>query len=155
MRKLLAIFTLILMLPLAGKEEAAPIKPKPQPPKLTYSKPWYGMSSWYGDHWAGKKTACGGKFDPQALTAAHPMLPCGTWLRVTNVRTGQSEFAKVTDRGPYEEGREIDVTERVAKRIGITHFGVEKVKLEIVKDANGKSHPPMEFYTSPEGNKHE
>ena len=63
------------------------------------------------------------------------------------MRTKQSEFAKVTDRGPYEGGREIDVTERVAKRIGITHFGVEQVKLEIVRDANGKPHPPMEFYT--------
>lgn len=147
MRKLLASLTMFLMFPFAAREAAAPVKPKPQPPKLTYSKPWYGQSSWYGDHWAGRKTACGGKFDPDALTAAHPILPCGTWLRVTNVRTKQSEFAKVTDRGPYEGGREIDVTERVAKRIGITHFGVEQVKLEIVRDANGKPHPPMEFYT--------
>jgi rare lipoprotein A len=133
------------MLPLAGKEEAAPIKPKP--PKLTYSKPWYGQSSWYGDHWKGRMTACGKPFDPDALTAAHPVLPCGTWLRVTNTRTGQSTFAKVTDRGPYEEGREIDVSERVAKRIGLQHYGAEKVKLEIVRDADGKSHPPMSAYT--------
>ena len=146
MRKLIGVLFVVLMLPLASKEEVAPIKPKPQPPKLAYSKPWYGQASWYGDHWAGRMTACGKPFDPNALTAAHPTLPCGTWLRVTNVRTGHSEFAKVTDRGPYEEGREIDVSERVAKRIGLTHYGVEKVKLEIVRDADGKSHPPMELY---------
>ena len=147
MKKLLGLVTLFLMLPLAAKEQPAPVKAKAQPPKLTYSKAWYGMSSWYGDHWAGRKTACGGKFDPQALTAAHPVLPCGTWLRITNVRTGHSEFAKVTDRGPYEEGREIDVSERVAKRIDLQHFGVAQVKLEIVRDSDGTSHPPMEFYT--------
>jgi len=147
MRKLLILFVSVLMLPLAGKEQAAPIIKKPEPPKLTFSKPWYGMSSWYGDHWAGRKTACGQLFDPEALTAAHPILPCGTWLRVTNTRTGQASFARVTDRGPYEEGREIDVSERVAKRVGLQHYGVEKVKLEIVRDADGKAHPPMEFYT--------
>jgi rare lipoprotein A len=49
------------------------------------------------------------------------------------VRTGHSEFATVTDRGPYEEGREIDVSARVAKRIDLHKFGVEKVKIEIVR----------------------
>lgn len=90
------------------------------------------MASWYGDAWKGKKTACGQRFDPEALTAAHPYLKCGTWLRITNVRTRHSEFAEVTDRGPYEEGREIDVSARVARRIDIKKYGVEKVKIEIV-----------------------
>lgn len=94
---------------------------------------WYGMSSWYGDDWAGKKTACGQRFDPNRLTAAHPYLACGTWLRITNVRTGHSEFARVTDRGPYEEGREIDVSARVARKIDLKKFGVEKVKIEVVE----------------------
>lgn len=149
MRKLLGSLTVFMFLPLVTSQAHAPLKQPVRPPKLSYSKPWYGQASWYGDYWKGKKTACGQRFDPDALTAAHPALPCGTWLRVTNVRTGQSEFAKVTDRGPYEEGREIDLSERVARRIGITHFGVEKVKLEIVRDAAGKARPPMEFYVRP------
>ena len=149
MRKLLGLLVLFLLLPVIGSDAAAPSAPKTQPPKLAFSKPWYGQASWYGDDWRGKKTACGQRFDPEALTAAHPVLPCGTWLRITNIRTGKSEFARITDRGPYEEGREIDVSARVAKRIGITHFGVERVKLEIVRDASGKPHPPMEFYTRP------
>jgi rare lipoprotein A len=130
MRKLLAVLTVAVMLPMLTLQAQAPkTSPKPK-----FSKSWTGMSSWYGDAWAGKKTACGQKFDPEKLTAAHPYLPCGTWLRITNVRTGHSEFAVVTDRGPYEEGREIDVSARVARRIDIKKFGVEKVKIEIVRD---------------------
>lgn len=130
MRKLLAVLTVLVLLPLLTLEAGAPDS-RHQPPK--FSKPWFGMASWYGDQWAGKKTACGEKFDPQRLTAAHPYLKCGTWLRVTSVRTGRSSMARVTDRGPYEEGREIDLSQRVAKSIGITKFGVERVKIEVVQ----------------------
>lgn len=131
MRKLLATLTVIVLLPLLTIRAEAPnthAKPK-------FSQPWYGMASWYGDQWTGRKTACGQPFDPERLTAAHPYLPCGTWVRVTNVRTGHSSFARITDRGPYEEGREIDVSARVAKRIDLQKFGVEKVKIEIVRAA--------------------
>lgn len=107
--------------------------PRPVVKPLKFYESWFGMASWYGDHWKGRKTACGQRFDPELLTAAHPYLKCGTLLRVTSVRTGRSEFARVTDRGPYEEGREIDVSARVARRIGITKFGVERVKIEVVE----------------------
>jgi len=130
MRKLLAVLTTLTVLQLLTPKMAAP---ESHPAPLKVMKSWEGMASWYGDQWAGKKTACGQKFDPERLTAAHPYLPCGTWLRITNVRTGHSEFATVTDRGPYEEGREIDVSARVARRIDLRKFGVEKVKIEIVR----------------------
>lgn len=130
MRKLLAVLTVLVVLPLLTLQAQAPNMRK-KPAKL--SKPWYGMASWYGDEWAGRKTACGQLFDPDRLTAAHPYLPCGTWVRVTNVRTGHSEFARITDRGPYQEGREIDVSARVAKRIDLQKYGVEKVMIEVVR----------------------
>jgi rare lipoprotein A len=130
MRKLFAVLTILTVLQLSTPQVAAPVTT----PHPKYSKAWYGMASWYGDEWAGRKTACGQRFDPERLTAAHPYLPCGTWLRITNVRTNHSEFARVTDRGPYEEGREIDVSARVARRIDLKKFGVEKVKIEIVRD---------------------
>lgn len=130
MRKLCAVLTVLMTLPLLTTEASAPKTAA----KARYSKPWYGMASWYGDQWTGKKTACGQRFDPARLTAAHPYLPCGTWVRVTNVRTGHSEFARVIDRGPYEDGREIDVSERVADRIDLKKYGVEKVKIEIVRE---------------------
>jgi rare lipoprotein A len=132
MRKLLAVLTVFTLLPLAVVEAVAPKTHA----KAKYSKPWFGMASWYGEYWAGRKMACGQYFDPYRLTAAHPYLPCGTWVRVTNVRTGHSEFARITDRGPYAEGREIDVSERVAKRIDLERYGVEKVKIEVVRAAN-------------------
>lgn len=132
MRKLLAILTALILLPLLTTQAKAPSTKS----KAKYSKPWYGMASWYGDEWAGRRTACGQSFDPERLTAAHPYLPCGTWVRVTNVRTGHSEFACITDRGPYADGREIDVSSRVAKRIDLEQFGVERVKIEIVRPAD-------------------
>lgn len=131
MRKFLTVL-LVMMWPLLPLEANAP-RTNNKPPK--FSKPWYGMASWYGVDWNGRKTACGQIFDSERLTAAHPNLPCGTWVRITNVRTQHSEFARITDRGPYEEGREIDVSERVAKRIDIQQHGVEKVKIEIIRKA--------------------
>jgi len=130
MRKLLATLTVITVLPLLTLQARAP-EGVQHPVK--YSRPWFGMASWYGDEWAGRKTACGQLFDPERLTAAHPYLPCGTWVRVTNVRTEHSEFARITDRGPYEEGREIDLSARVAKRIDMDKVGVAKVKIEVVR----------------------
>jgi rare lipoprotein A len=134
MRQLFSVVLVLVSTSAFAAKSEAPLPGPAKAPKVI--KMWEGMASWYGDQWKGRKTACGQRFDPEALTAAHPSLPCGTWLRVTNVRTGQWEFAKVTDRGPYEEGREIDVTERVAKKIGIRHYGVEMVKLEVVRPAN-------------------
>ena len=57
---------------------------------------------------------------------------------MTNVRTGHSEFARVIDRGPYEDGREMDVSERVADRIDLKKYGVEKIKIEIVHAVDEK-----------------
>jgi rare lipoprotein A len=133
MKRLFAVLTIFVLLPLFTMRAAAP-NTHHKPAK--YSKPWFGMASWYGDDWAGRKTACGQLFDPDRLTAAHPYLKCGTWVRITNVRTNHSEFAKITDRGPYAEGREIDVSARVARRIDLEQLGVEKVKIEVVRSAD-------------------
>jgi rare lipoprotein A len=135
MKKLLAKATLLAMMlsPFAALKANAPAAEKA---KQHFSKPWYGMASWYGDQWNGRKTACGQTFDSERLTAAHPYLPCGTWVRITNTRTSHAAFARITDRGPYEEGREIDVSARVARRIDLTKHGVEKVKIEIIRKAD-------------------
>src|SRR4029077_20853885 len=107
MRKLLAFLIVLAVLPLLTPKAEAPgsnVKPS------KFSRPWFGMASWYGDHWKGRKTACGQRFDPERLTVAHPHLKCGTVVRVTNARTGRNEYARVTDRGPHVEGREIDLS---------------------------------------------
>src|SRR5437763_4346688 len=69
-----------------------------------------GTASWYGEYFQGRETASGEPFDMQALTAAHPSLPLGSFVRVTNLRNGRSVVVRINDRGPVVEGRIIDVS---------------------------------------------
>ena len=89
-----------------------------------------GEASSYGRGFHGKKTADGEKFDQNDLTAAHPTLPMGTQATVTNLKTGDSVDVKINDRGPYVKGRDIDLSKRAAKELGITKEGVAAVKIE-------------------------
>ncbi len=99
-------------------------------------KTWVGNASWYGPGFDGKKTANGERFDSEALTAAHPHLPFGSVVRVVNPRNGKFELVRINDRGPYQEGREIDVSYRVARKIGLIHAGVNQVRLELLDVPN-------------------
>jgi rare lipoprotein A len=96
-------------------------------------KVWTGNASWYGTEFNGRTTANGEKFDSESMTAAHPNLPFGSWVKVVNTRNGKFEFVRINDRGPYQEGREIDVSYRVARKIGLIHSGVSQVRLELMQ----------------------
>lgn len=96
-------------------------------------KAWVGNASWYGPEFNGKKTANGERFNSEALTAAHPNLPFGSWVRIVNPRNGKFEVVRINDRGPYQEGREIDVSYRVARKIGLINSGVSQVRLELMQ----------------------
>jgi len=96
-------------------------------------KTWVGNASWYGSDFDGRKTANGERFDSEALTAAHPNLPFGSVVRVVNPRNGKFEVVRINDRGPYQEGREIDVSYRVARKLGLIHAGVNQVRLELMQ----------------------
>lgn len=89
-----------------------------------------GMASWYGADYAGRKTASGEIFDPNAMTAAHPHLQFGFQLRVTYLKTGQSVIVRINDRGPYDRGRIIDLSEAAASAIGLRTDGVGRVRIE-------------------------
>ncbi len=89
-----------------------------------------GLASFYTE---GAKTANGETFNTHELTAAHPSLPFGTKLRVTNVSTGQSVTVRVNDRGPYVPGRVVDVSYAAADQLGMVKGGVAKVKLDVVQ----------------------
>ena len=89
-----------------------------------------GLASFYTE---GTRTASGEKFDTRELTAAHPTLPFGTRLRVTNVATGRSVTVRVNDRGPYVPGRVVDVSYSAADALGMVGRGVAKVKLDVVQ----------------------
>ena len=89
-----------------------------------------GLASFYTE---GTKTANGESFNTHELTAAHPSLPFGTRLRVTNVSTGQSVTVRVNDRGPYVPGRVVDVSYSAAEALGMVKGGVAKVKLDVIQ----------------------
>ena len=90
----------------------------------------HGIASFYSE---GNRTASGEKFNPQELTAAHPTLPFGTKLRVTNQHTGRSVTVRVNDRGPYVPGRVVDVSYSAAQALGMVGRGVAPVKLDVVQ----------------------
>jgi rare lipoprotein A len=92
--------------------------------------PSLGLASYYSE---GTRTASGERFDAHELTAAHPTLPFGTRLRVTNVVTGKSVTVRVNDRGPFVRGRVVDVSYSAAESLGMVGRGVAKVKLDVVQ----------------------
>jgi rare lipoprotein A len=91
-----------------------------------------GTASFYGAGFAGKPTANGESFNPSALTAAHPTLPFGTEVKVTNVRTGKSVVVRINDRGPFAKNRVIDLSREAASRIGMVNSGTAPVHIERV-----------------------
>lgn len=92
-----------------------------------------GLASWYGPGFAGKPTASGERFVPCKRTAAHKTLPFGTRVRVTNLRNGRSVVVRINDRGPFVEGRIIDLSKGAARAIGMIDAGVVEVRLVVVK----------------------
>jgi rare lipoprotein A len=90
-----------------------------------------GIASWYGAHFQGRATATGEPYDMNLMTCAHPTLPMGTWLRVTNLKNRKTAFVRVNDRGPVVDGRIVDLSYAAAQVIGLS--GVGKVKLESIR----------------------
>jgi rare lipoprotein A len=109
----------------------APVARRP-PQEQTARGPQDGTASYYGADFAGRRTASGERFDPQALTAAHPDLPFGTRVRVTNLENGRSVTVRINDRGPFTGGRIVDVSWGAARELGMLRSGVARVRVEIL-----------------------
>ena len=88
-----------------------------------------GVASFYSD----TETASGEKFDKNELTAAHPTLPFGTKLRVTDVSSGRFVTVRVNDRGPYVHGRVVDISPSAAEALGMVDKGITNVRLDVVR----------------------
>ncbi|MFZ2956583.1 MAG: septal ring lytic transglycosylase RlpA family protein [Candidatus Ozemobacteraceae bacterium] len=91
-----------------------------------------GIASWYGDQFQGRPTASGEAFNMNDLTAAHPVLPFGTKVEVTNLSNGRNVTVRINDRGPSKDDRIIDVSKRAALEIGMIEAGISQVNLRIV-----------------------
>ncbi len=135
-RNLALAFGLLLALAACAQQSArTPPTPAPAPgasaaPNRAFTQE--GRASWYGANHHGKTTANGEPFDMEALSAAHRTLPFGTMVRVTNKANGKTVTVRINDRGPYVDGRIIDLSARAARELGIMKNGVAAVRIEQV-----------------------
>ena len=93
-----------------------------------------GTASWYGRAHHGRKTASGEPYDMSDMTAAHRSLPIGTRVRVTNVANGRSVVVRVNDRGPFVDGRIIDVSHAAARALEALGAGLFRARIEVLED---------------------
>ena len=126
---LLALPLLCLCLPGCGKKKhTAPVSTAlPAPPSAET-----GLASWYGHPYHGRRAANGEIYDMEKLTAAHRTLAFGTWVRVTNLTNEKNVDVRITDRGPFIDGRVIDLSHAAAQAIEMIGPGVAPVRLDIL-----------------------
>ncbi len=91
-----------------------------------------GIASWYGPGFHGKLTANGERYDQNGMTAAHRTLPLGTWVEVRELRTNKTVKVRVNDRGPYKQGRSIDLSYGAAKALDIVDRGTAPVEIRLL-----------------------
>src|SRR6266581_5432053 len=120
-------------------DRSSPVRPQSKPgPRTKQAKrtrPYQvGTASWYGSYFHGKETASGEAFNMYDLTAAHPTLPLGTYVKVTNLRNGRVVVVRVNDRGPVVEGRIIDLSYEAARVLHLEHQGIQQVRLDLVSE---------------------
>jgi rare lipoprotein A len=131
--------------PPANVSSASQTVPKTSKSSASYhgrQKPlavWECTTSWYGEDFDGQQTADGETYDMYADTAAHPTLPLGSIVRVVNTQNHRSQIVRINDRGPYVEGRELDVSYAVARSLGFDGRGLAKVRLELLKVPSRRS----------------
>lgn len=103
-----------------------------------------GVASWYGPDFHGKRASSGETYDMYAMTAAHPSLPLPTYVQVTNLSNGRKAIVKINDRGPFHDGRVIDLSYAAAWKLGILQRGTGKVEVRAL-DPN----PPQATTSAP------
>lgn len=123
--------------PKAGTSSSRPAAPTSKTGVLLTLE---GVASYYADDFHGKQAANGERFDMNALTAAHRTFPFGTEVRVTNLANSKSVVVRINDRGPFKEGRLIDLSLRAAKDLDMIGAGTAKVRLEVLRWGDGTLH---------------
>jgi len=108
----------------------------------SYAQVQTGKASFYADKFEGTATASGEKYRHNKLTGAHKTLPFGTKVRLTNVANNQTVEVTINDRGPYVDGRIIDVSKAAAEQLGFVNQGLAEVKLEVIDAGDGKTSDP-------------
>lgn len=103
-----------------------------------------GLASWYGVPYHGRRTSSGEVYDMYQLTAAHREIPLGSWVEVTNLNNGRSLAVRINDRGPFVEGRIIDLSYAAASLLGVVGPGVAQVRIRLAEPPPG-GHGPVRY----------
>jgi len=126
----------------SGSKDAQSAKPSnsiPNPKagfqaKTNHHQPYQvGTASWYGEYFEGKATASGEPYNMYDLTAAHPTLPLGSWVRVTNLRNHRVVYVRINDRGPIIPGRIIDLSYGAAHVLRFQEQGLQRVRIDLAQ----------------------
>ena len=125
-----AVKALLVVLLVAASSSLFADTPSPSP--ATLGTELQGLASWYGGKFQGRLTSSGEIFNTNDMTAAHKTLPFGTIVKVTNQDNGKAALVKINDRGPFVEGRIIDLSMAAAERLDMIGLGVAHVSLDIV-----------------------
>ncbi len=167
-----ALCSCLLLLACSGISPYYPPSEPPPPAPKGYPKPyrvmgtWYqpianarnfeqqGKASWYGEKFHGRKTSNGEIYDMYAMTAAHKTLPLGTYVRVNNLQNGRHVDVRVNDRGPFVQGRIIDLSYTAAEQIGLVGPGTAQVRIEALgapapatADGQKPRYVPIDYYS--------
>jgi rare lipoprotein A len=111
---------------------AAPKQPARNPAPLPAGYSEEGVASWYGIPYHGRKAADGEVYDMETLVAAHRVMPFNTWLKVTNLTNNKMVIVRIIDRGPFVDGRIIDLSKAAARQIELLGPGIGRVRLEVI-----------------------
>lgn len=130
MRAGLAVVTAALILSSACSKRAAKT-PTAMPVKKGYTET--GIASWYGHPYHGRRTASGEIYDMNKLTAAHRTLPFGVWVEVENRKNKRRVDLRITDRGPFIDGRIIDVSKAAAESLDMIGPGIVPVRIKVIR----------------------
>jgi rare lipoprotein A len=125
----------------SAQSRAVPAKPDSRNQTAKHQPYQIGTASWYGEYFDGRQTASGEDFDMYDMTAAHPTLPLGSYVKVTNLRNGRAVVVKVNDRGPIVQGRIIDLSYGAAQVLQFKDHGLQKVRLDVVKRGTSQHRP--------------
>ena len=131
-----AILLLCLVVGASGCRRQPKVAQPPLPPPI--GEPEVGLASWYGNPYHGRSTASGETYNMNAMTAAHRTLPFQTWVRVVNLENQMATTVRINDRGPFIEGRIIDLSRAAAEAIEMLGAGTALVRLEVVQTAPGE-----------------
>lgn len=139
---------LVVVLGVGGcrRKPAAPLPPtEVKLPRVRTGETQTGLASWYGDPYHGRPTASGEIYNKNKFTAAHRTWPFQTWVRVTNLENNRFTTVRINDRGPFIEGRIIDLSQMAASALDMLGAGTALVRLDVIQKPAGEPSPRARY----------